>query len=137
MSEDNFSESMDSGGSYPRTESTMITPEKLDERIDDILHNAGIVGEEEDDLYPTQQETRKERINQLLKNVGFEDEDTTEKKLIQEDAKITRTPVISSGSLEEEIEASESFEVLKREGFSRRVFERIEREISEIEEEVL
>lgn len=133
MSEDEFSESMDSGGSYPRTESTIFSPEELDKHIDNILHNAGIVSEEDDDLYPTEQEAREMKLDQVLEDI--EDEDSTEERTVQEDARMTEATMRPSDHVEEETEISKGFEVSRGEEFSREDYEKIQHEISEDEEE--
>jgi hypothetical protein len=73
MAVDEIVEDLDSGASYPRTESTIITPDKLINQIDNILHNAGIVGIDDDDLYPTPQEMRIAKINQILEDCVTEE----------------------------------------------------------------
>lgn len=137
MSQNELSEIMDSGGSYPRTESTMITPEKLYERIEDIIHNAGIVGEEEDDLYPTRQQVGKHEIDQLLKRVDYEDESITEKGIMQKGAEMAETAMELSYREDEETKYLFISDNSKEEGFSRDDFTRIKREVSEAEEESL
>ncbi|MGD2249805.1 MAG: hypothetical protein PVF58_15460 [Candidatus Methanofastidiosia archaeon] len=135
MSSDEYSEHSDSGGSYPRTESTMFTREELSKHIDNILHNAGIVGK--GDLYPSPQETRKEKLDRLLGNIDFEDEDPMGERIIQEDARAMEPSTRLSDIVEEKVELSENLEVSSEEDFSREDFEKIQQKVSETEEGAL
>jgi len=138
MSLDESTKNMESGASYPRTESTIVTPDKLeDEYFDNLLHDADLVGEEYDDLYRTPRETRKEEIKQLLEKVNFiEDEEFMEEKIRRDGTKIAQTATDLSIDTQEKIKSLENLKISRERQFSREEYEEIQREISEAEEEI-
>ena len=126
MSEDTIS--MDSGGSYPRTEATMISKEDLvTKHLDNARHNEEVVGEEEDMLYETIKKTERKDIEQASEKVKY-----VEKPL--EDI-IIHTEAAVDINVEEKIESPERLKILRSSKFSREEFEQVRHEISD--EEIL